>query len=204
MRRKLCTSVTALGWSRHEQRSPQQTEQTAVARRRARALRPREDGRRRRAGRHLRAVHISIDVIEDALLVAGLEASWTTGAAAYEAAGALSGYNLRLGNTVVVDAVNGARPARETWQRAAAAAGDEPVHFLLRLQDRAEHRRRLEGRQRPFVRVAEPKWDQVVVRASAYEAWPPRSCTVLDAHRPVNELVPGVIAALSLDGQRLG
>ena len=60
------------------------------------------------------SVHLSIDAVEDALLGAGLEASWTTGVAAYEAARAAAELNLALGRTVVVDAVNDSEPARDS------------------------------------------------------------------------------------------
>src|SRR3954447_13072767 len=62
----------------------------------------------------LRAVHLSIDPIEDALLGAGLARSWETGVAAYEAARVMAEGNLTLGRSVVVDAVNDSEPARET------------------------------------------------------------------------------------------
>lgn len=59
----------------------------------------------------LGAVHVSVDVVEEALLGAGLEPGWTTGVAAYEAARAVVEANLRLGHRVVVDAVNDSEPA---------------------------------------------------------------------------------------------
>ena len=146
--------------------------------------------------RRLGAIHVSVDVIEDSLLVAGLEPSWTTGVAAYEAAGAVSRHNLQLGYRVVVDAVNDSDPARETWRRAAEAAGSQLAFFNLRLQDRAEHRRRLEGRRRPLVRVSEPSWDSVAAREAAYEKWPPGSCTVVDVDGPIDGVVAYIAATL--------
>src|ERR671927_742877 len=80
----------------------------------------------RRAG----AVVLSVDEVEEALLGAGLASDWTTGAAAYEAVAAAAAENLRLGHTVIVDAVNDSEPARDTWRRAAAAAAAELVFVL--------------------------------------------------------------------------
>jgi len=77
----------------------------------------------------LRAVHLSIDTVEDAMLGAGLAPGWQTGVAAYEATRAAAEQNLALGRDVVVDAVNDSEPARQTWrraaERAAAAAGTD-------------------------------------------------------------------------------
>ena len=88
----------------------------------------------RRVAAALRAVHLSIDPVEEALLSTGLAPGWTTGVAAYEAVRAAAESNLSLGLTVVVDAVNDSEPARETWRRLrfdarARALGDD---LLLR------------------------------------------------------------------------
>lgn len=65
---------------------------------------------------HEGAVHLSIDVLEDSLLACGLPPGWTTGVASYEATRAMAELNLRLGNKVVVDAVNDSEEARQTWR----------------------------------------------------------------------------------------
>ena len=67
---------------------------------------------------HLGVVHLSIDVAEEAMLAVGLAPNWTTGVAAYEAAGALASLNLGLGSVVVVDAVSDSEDARSTWRSA--------------------------------------------------------------------------------------
>src|SRR4051794_7903574 len=71
--------------------------------------------------RRLGAPHLSIDVVEEALLAAGCPSGWTTGVAAYEAVGALAAENLALGLPVVVDAVNDSDAARQTWRTAAGS-----------------------------------------------------------------------------------
>src|SRR5699024_12738709 len=57
----------------------------------------------------LGSVHLSIDAVEESILACGLPAGWQTGVAAYEAARAVAEMNLRLGRSVVVDAVNDVR-----------------------------------------------------------------------------------------------
>lgn len=75
--------------------------------------------------RQARAVHLSVDAAEEALLGAGLEPGWTTGVAAYEAVRAAAEQNLTLGLIVVVDAVNDSEAARQTWRTAAGRADAE-------------------------------------------------------------------------------
>lgn len=120
----------------------------------------------------LRAVHLSIDSVEEAMLATGLPPGWTTGVAAYEAVRAAAESNLTLGRTVVVDAVNDSEPARETWLRAAASTVADVHWILLCSSDLEEHSRRLDGRDRGFSFVAEPSWDDVRERAESYPPWP--------------------------------
>lgn len=121
--------------------------------------------------RHIDAVHLSVDTVEDALLRVGLEPGWTTGVAAYEAVGAAALQNLVLGRTVVVDAVNDSDAARQTWRDVARRAGAKVRFVLLLPPSAAEHRRRLHARRRGLRHVPEPSWSQIVARAEAYHAW---------------------------------
>lgn len=129
------------------------------------------------------------------MLGAGAEKSWTTGVAAYEAVRVMAQDNLVRGLTVVVDAVYDNEAARETWRRAGAEAA-VPVHFvLLRVDDQAEHRRRLDGRDRGMAHVGEPTWERVRARAEAYEPWV-GECAEIDARQAIDEVVADVVAAL--------
>ncbi|WP_426511387.1 AAA family ATPase [Dactylosporangium sp. McL0621] len=136
----------------------------------------------------LRAVHLSVDNAEDAMLGAGLPAGWATGVAAYEVIRAAAEQNLALGRDVVVDAVNDGEPARETWRRAAGSAAVELRFVVLTCSDRQEHRRRLEGRRRGFRHLPEPTWDRVESRAAAYEPWTDRH-VVVDTDAPLETVI---------------
>ena len=149
-------------------------------------------------GSTLRAVRVSVDLVEDALLGAGLPADWTTGVAAYEAARAVAEENLALGQTVVVDAVNDSSPARETWQRAAEATGAQLITLLLVLADLDEHRERLDGRDRGLAHVPEPDWSEVEDRAQAFEPWESPHA-VLDASAAPVDVLAAALAALDRD-----
>jgi predicted kinase len=137
----------------------------------------------------LKAVLLSIDPIEDALLGEGLPRSRETGVAAYEAARVMAEQNLTLGRTVVVDAVNDSSQTRRTWRVASAESGARLAFVLLTLEDEAEHRLRLGERLRPLAHVPEPTWAQVRDRAAAYEPWVEEPCLRLNAADPVDRLV---------------
>jgi len=139
----------------------------------------------------LKAVHLSVDPVEDALLGAGLPAGWQTGVAAYEATRAAAEQNLLLGWDVVVDAVNDSQAARQSWHVAADRAGVALRFVMLNCSSDAEHRRRLAHRQRGFRWVAEPTWEQVLARASAYEPWT-GDCLVIDTDAPLAAVVEQV------------
>lgn len=141
----------------------------------------------------LGAVHVSVDVVEEALLGAGLEPGWTTGVAGYEAARAVAEANLRLGHRVVVDAVNDSEPARQTWERAAEAVGADVEWIVLVCSDEGEHERRLTGRRRPFARIPEPTWEQVQARGVDYATWQQPHRRVDTAATSLDEVVARVL-----------
>lgn len=146
----------------------------------------------------LGAVHLSVDVAEDALLKAGLAEGWTTGVAAYEAVRAAAEQNLALGFAVVVDAVNDSDDARQTW-RDAAEHCDVSLRFVV-IQPPAEqeHQRRLQSRKRNLRHVSEPTWEQVRERARTYEPWRDSPLEV-SGSPPVQALVEDLLAALQLE-----
>lgn len=146
--------------------------------------------------REVGAMHLSVDTIEDALLGAGLAPGWTTGVAAYEAAGAAAEQNLGLGHLVVVDAVNDSDAARETWRAAARRAGAVLRFVLLTPPPESEHQQRLLGRERGLERVAEPSWSEVLDRAGSFEAWPDEPL-VLSSAESLDVLVARVTAELA-------
>ena len=143
--------------------------------------------------RRCRAVWLSVDDVEDALLGVGLPSDWTTGVAAYEAVAAAAAENLRLGHAVIVDAVNDSEPARDTWRRAAHAASAALVFVLLTPPEEHEHRRRLHGRTRRLSHQSEPTWEHVQARAQKFEDWrdPPVS---IDSGQPLDAVVDEVLA----------
>lgn len=117
------------------------------------------------------AIHLSIDLVEEALLASGLPRGWEVGVAAYEAARAMAEQNLVLGHDVVVDAVNDSDEARQTWRTAVARSGADLQFVHLVVSDAKEHERRLSGRDRGLVQVGEPSWTDVQRRRIDYAPW---------------------------------
>lgn len=145
--------------------------------------------------RRCRAVWLSVDDVEEALLAVGLPSDWTTGVAAYEAVAAAAAEKLRIGHVVIVDAVNDSEQARDTWRRAAKAASASLVFVPLMPPPEHEHRHRLEGRTRRLSYQSEPTWEQVQARARRYEPWrdPPAS---IDSGQPLDLVVDEVAAVV--------
>ena len=129
------------------------------------------------------------------MLGAGAERGWTTGVAAYEAVRVMAQDNLVRGFTVVVDAVNDSEAARDTWRRAGVAAAASVRFILLRLDDEAEHRHRLHGRERGMEHIDEPTWDEVQGRADAYEPWI-GPCAEVDASQTLAQVVTRVLGVI--------
>lgn len=114
---------------------------------------------------------LSVDPIEHALHVAGIGRDQPTGLAAYVVVEELADRLLRLGQTVVVDAVNDVEEARGQWI-GLARRHDGACRFVeVACSDPVEHRRRLESRVRDLGDFEEPPWDSLAPRAARLAAW---------------------------------
>ena len=117
--------------------------------------------------RRIRAVHLRIDTIEQAMRNAGFTVSGPEG---YLAARDLAEDNLRIGHTVVVDSVNPLTITRDYWRETAAAMEVELVEIEVLCSDKCEHRRRVDSRHADIRGLALPTWQQILDRR--YEPWP--------------------------------
>ena len=116
----------------------------------------------------LRASHIRIDDIEQALRESGM-LQGDVGPAGYMAAYAVAETNLRLGRVVVADCVNPLAITRTAWRGVAAAASSAIVEIEIICSDPAEHRQRVETRASDIAGLVLPGWD--AVRQRNYEPW---------------------------------
>lgn len=94
-----------------------------------------------------------------------------TGVAAYTVACAVAREQLRLGLSVVVDAVNPVEAAREMWRSLAREQGAGLLVIECMCSDRQLHRQRVEARTRNIPGLAEVTWQRVEERRREYEPW---------------------------------
>ncbi len=119
----------------------------------------------------LRAVIVSVDPIEDAMLQSGLPMSFETGVAAYQVGAVVASAQLHNGFTVIADAVNYLEVGRDIWRTVAAESGVALRAIEVICSDSELHRTRLEGRRRGLRAYPEASWPDVLRRASEVDGW---------------------------------
>ncbi|WP_162942213.1 AAA family ATPase [Desertimonas flava] len=114
---------------------------------------------------------LSVDPVEAAIWRCGITASFETGVAAYEVAATLAEHQLRIGLSVIADAVNALEVARDMWRRVCERTDAAMRVIEVVCSDVDEHRRRLEGRIRGIDGFPEPTWGQVSARREEWQPW---------------------------------
>ena len=112
----------------------------------------------------------SVDPIEAAMWRSGLSKQ-STGIAAYDVAIALADEHLRLGHSVIVDAVNPVEAPRAAWRSLAAKYRADLKLIECVCTDEAVHRQRIEARIRNIAGMPEVTWTRALERRSEYEDW---------------------------------
>ena len=144
----------------------------------------------RALARELRAVHVRIDTLEQAIVHSSLAVP-DANEAGYAAGARVALDNLRLGLPVVADCVNPVRASQEGWQAVADEAGARLVEVLVVCSDPVEHRRRVEKRVADIPGHRQPTWADVT--GLALDPWP--EATVVDtAGRSTGRVVAQVRA----------
>ncbi len=114
----------------------------------------------------LRAVHLRIDTIEQALRDL---CNFQVEGEGYRLAYRVAADNLRLGLNVVADSCNTIELTRREWEGIAEAEDAEFVNVEVVCSDTEEHRRRVESRANSVANMIQPTWDDVVTRE--YHEW---------------------------------
>lgn len=114
------------------------------------------------------AVYLRVGVIEQSLRSGGTLRD-SVGSAGYGVANALAKSNLALGQRVIADCVNPVEESRAAWRETAARAGVCLLEVEIICSDRAEHRRRVGGRQADIPGLTPPDW--ALVSAHHYTPW---------------------------------
>lgn len=117
---------------------------------------------------------LSVDPIEAAMWRSGISQD-ATGIAAYSVAATLAEENLRLGNSVIIDAVNPVEEARKPWRDIALRCKAAISVIHCKCDNVSTHRHRIESRVRGIPGMPEVTWERVLEREAEFEAW-------VDAH----------------------
>jgi predicted kinase len=113
---------------------------------------------------------LSVDPIESAIIKAGIAKSFRTGLAAYLVAKELAAKQFKVGNSVIIDAVNAEEEAKNTW-RGLAKDLELSLTVIETTLDEAEHKKRIESRMRNLHGLPEVTWDKVIERRKLYTRW---------------------------------
>ena len=140
----------------------------------------------------------SVDPIESAILKTGLKRSFETGLAAYIVAETLAAEQLKLGSSVIIDAVNPVPQARQAWRDLAKKYNANLVIIECSL-DEELHRSRLQTRVRNLHGIAEVTWDDVEKLRKEYTVWEDKKLVVNTAKSKdeILEEITGYINSVS-------
>jgi predicted kinase len=144
-------------------------------------------------GQRLGAAVLSVDPIEAAIWRCGIAPSFETGVAAYEVVAVLAEHQLRLGLTVIADAVSSLEVARDMWRAAVSRTGTAMRVVEVICSHEGTHRERLAGRARGIDGFPEPSWEDVERRRNEWEPWRDERL-VVDSVRGLDENVAETLA----------
>ena len=116
------------------------------------------------------------------MIEAGLQQSFETGLAAYLVAANLASEQLKLGISVVIDAVNAEEEGKNTWRELGRKYGLTPIVLEVIVSDQALHRRRIQSRVRGLHGFREVTWDQVEARRKKLTPWKEPTLVLDSAH----------------------
>jgi predicted kinase len=125
----------------------------------------------------------SVDPIESAILHSGIAKSFETGLAAYLVAEALAAEQLKLGLSVIIDAVNSVTEARTMWINLAQKHHARLMMIECVLEPEM-HRERIAARTRNLYGFPEVTWEDIENRRREYAEWS-QERLVIDTAKPI-------------------
>ena len=112
----------------------------------------------------------SVDPIESSIIRAGFQRNFETGLAAYLVAESLAAEQLKLGQSVIIDAVNSVQEARDMWQKLSQKFNAQLI-IIECVLDENTHKERLIKRVRNMRGIKEVTWEDVEKRKLEYVPW---------------------------------
>lgn len=140
------------------------------------------------------AIWLRVDTFEASMLKAGIPRSFETGLAAYIGVRDIAMEELRLGHTVIVDAVNGVEEARQMWRELAEQTKVPRYVIEVVCPDKSEHQRRIEARSSSTPPLPVPTWNEVLGRE--YLPWG-EQVLLIDGTQPMGENVERILSYCS-------
>jgi predicted kinase len=134
----------------------------------------------------------SVDPIESSMLSVGMKRNYTTGLAAYRVAQILADENLRLGQSVIIDAVNAVPEARQAWEKLARKYKAKLIIIECVYGDETLHRDRVTARVRRLPGFNELTWQEVQEDRKRYKKWQ-RKHLILDSADPAESNISSAI-----------
>ena len=128
-----------------------------------------------------------MDPIESSIIKSGIGRSFETGLAAYLVVETLASEQLNLGLSVIIDAVNSVKEARDMWRDLADRHGACLI-IIECVLDRDIHKQRIESRVRNMQGIPEVTWADVEKRRNEYLKWEEKRLVLDTSDSPANNL----------------
>lgn len=145
----------------------------------------------RELAQRLRAVHVRIDSIEQAIKNSGLKMG-PMNDAGYRVGYAIADDNLRAGLTVIADSVNPIQMTRDQWIAVARNAQQKAVEVEIQCSDSVEHQHRVETRAADIAGHRVPTWHEV--SAVDYHPWNREHLVIDTAKLPLTQAVSLIVS----------
>jgi predicted kinase len=136
---------------------------------------------------------LAVDLIAAAMWGAGIPKE-STGTAPYQVARALAAEQLRLGLSVIVDAVNAGERTRAMWRSLATEHGVDLRIIECVCSNRELHRQRVGQRRRNIPGMAEATWEWVEQQRSMYAPWADERLVLETSQLDIADLATAAIA----------
>lgn len=133
----------------------------------------------------------SVDPIESAIIKSGIKRSFETGLSAYLVAETLASEQLKLGLSVIIDAVSPVKEAREMWQNLSQKHHANLI-IIECVLDSKIHKARIESRIRNIPGIAEVTWVDVEQRRQQYLKWTEKHLVIDTVNKLENNLIKTV------------
>ena len=112
----------------------------------------------------------SVDPIESSIIRSGIVKSFETGLAAYLVSEMLATEHLKLGTSVIIDAVNSVKEPREMWRNLSKKNNAELI-IIECVLNHIIHKKRIESRVRNIHGIQEVTWVDVENCRREYFPW---------------------------------